>query len=352
MADNKARIIWIAIAIVLCGCAGPTSDSQHASDNEEPASRIAQKTSDTLKSVASALQPNSGWSLESRDSAVTGRQYIAKIREEIPGHDGFSKQVEINCSEETHELSTLLTINSERGDSEPEFIVDHQFSGMKFENGSLPVEGARRVTGVDHAMSSSGAWLYSFKNQARLMSKLGVYPEADGDPAKRFASYLPMALNLESNLGTIEFAIPKTDDILNVVKKCEIPSVVPTPTTVPTLGSVEPVPDSVSSATTVISVDLGTDVGADNKVTEYSNTFASNDTIHASVSTDGAGGKLNAKWAYQDGQTVYSQEKEAGSGLQVTDFSIGNPDGWPIGKYRLDVSLNGRVAQSRDFEVK
>ena len=118
-----------------------------------------------------------------------------------------------------------------------------------------------------------------------------------------------------------------------------------TPATMPALA---PAP----TPATVVSVDLGNAVGADNKVTMAATSFATKDTIHASVTTDGAGGKLNAKWTYQDGQTVDSQDKDVASGPQVTDFSISKPDGWPAGKYKVEVSLDGNVVQSRDFEVK
>ena len=87
-------------------------------------------------------------------------------------------------------------------------------------------------------------------------------------------------------------------------------------------------------------------------MTTASTSFAKSDTIHASVATDGAGGKLNAKWTYQDGQTVDSQDKDVASGPQVSDFSISKPDGWPAGKYKVEISLDGNVVQSRDFEVK
>ena len=114
----------------------------------------------------------------------------------------------------------------------------------------------------------------------------------------------------------------------------------------------EPAPAPVATAATVTSLDLGTAVGADNKVTAPSTSFAPKDTIHASVATDGSGGKLNAKWSYQDGQVVKSDDKDVAAGPQVTDFSINKPDGWPKGKYQVDISLDGKVVQSLGFDVK
>jgi hypothetical protein len=135
-------------------------------------------------------------------------------------------------------------------------------------------------------------------------------------------------------------------------KKDEAATATPMPATVAAPAPAEPAPAPASTPATVASVDLGNAVGADNKVTTASTTFGKNDTIHASVATDGGASKLNAKWTYQDGQTVDSQDKDVAGGPQVTDFSISKPDGWPAGKYKVEISLDGNVVQSRDFEVK
>src|SRR3954451_21588012 len=69
----------------------------------------------------------------------------------------------------------------------------------------------------------------------------------------------------------------------------------PAPTTTPTQQGVS-----------VTSVDLGTAVGSDQKVTSPTTTFSPKDTIYAAVSTTGnaSNATLGAKWTYQDGQTV------------------------------------------------
>jgi hypothetical protein len=112
----------------------------------------------------------------------------------------------------------------------------------------------------------------------------------------------------------------------------------------------EPVPAPVAT-TSVTMVDLGNAIGADNRVTVPSTTFAKGDTIHASVATDGAAGNLTAKWTFGD-QVVDTQDKAVAAGPQVTEFSVTKPDGWPVGKYKLEVSSNGTVVQTREFEVK
>ena len=113
--------------------------------------------------------------------------------------------------------------------------------------------------------------------------------------------------------------------------------------------------DTTTTDTTgmsVTSVDLGSAVGDDNRISVPTTTFAGTDTIHASVVTDGASeGTLVATWTFQDGQVVDTQEKVVPAGPQVTDFSITKPDGWPAGNYTLQVSKDGMVLQTREFSV-
>ena len=113
----------------------------------------------------------------------------------------------------------------------------------------------------------------------------------------------------------------------------------------------EPAP--APAALAVTTVDLGNAVGADNRVAAPMTSFAKTDTIHASVATDGGtAGNLTAKWSFQDGQVVDTQDKSVAAGPQVTDFSISKPDGWPAGKYTLEISNGGMVVQTREFDVK
>ena len=126
------------------------------------------------------------------------------------------------------------------------------------------------------------------------------------------------------------------------------PASTPAPTTP---APVEPAPAPAAMAVTT--VDLGNAVGADNRVAAPMTSFATTDTIHASVATDGgSAGNLTAKWTFQDGQVVDTQDKSVAAGPQVTDFSISKPDGWPAGKYTLEISSGGMVAQTREFELK
>ncbi len=119
-------------------------------------------------------------------------------------------------------------------------------------------------------------------------------------------------------------------------------------------------PAPMPATASVSGVDLGNAVGADMRVTAPMTTFAPKDTIYAAVSTATSDpmasipGKLGVKWTHVDSsQTVNEETKDvtfAGDG--VTDFQISKPSGWPTGKYKVEVSLDGAVVQTREFEVK
>jgi hypothetical protein len=150
-------------------------------------------------------------------------------------------------------------------------------------------------------------------------------------------------------------------DAALVLSACKKPE--PTPPPAPAATTPAPVPMATPAATTpaasVTAVDLGNSVGADNRVAAPATTFAPKDTIFAAVSTrtsDAAAsvpGRLGAKWTFQDGQTVHEESRDANlTGDGVTTFQISKPDGLPAGRYKVEISLDGTVVQSKDFEVK
>ena len=110
----------------------------------------------------------------------------------------------------------------------------------------------------------------------------------------------------------------------------------------------------VASAVRVSELELGKAIGTDKRVTEDTDDFAPNDTIYASIVTQGSAqqARLTARWIYQDGQTVdESTQTIAPSGTTVTEFHISRPGGWPAGTYTLRILLDGREVESEEFEI-
>lgn len=142
-------------------------------------------------------------------------------------------------------------------------------------------------------------------------------------------------------------------------KKKEEPAPMPPVASEPAATAPAPMPAAAATAS-VTGVDLGNAVGADMRVAAPMGTFAPKDTIHAAVMTAtsdpaaSVAGKLGAKWTHVDSnQVVHEDSKDltfAGDG--VTDFQISKPDGWPTGKYKVEIMLDGNVVQTREFEVR
>src|SRR5512144_2039588 len=144
---------------------------------------------------------------------------------------------------------------------------------------------------------------------------------------------------LQSSFSLIALGLAGALVITACGKKEEAP-----PAPVATTPPVTTPPPAAPAAVSVTSVDLGTAVGPDQKVTSPTTTFTPKDTIYAAVSTAGTAtnATLGAKWSYQDGQTVNdSSQTIAPTGPAVTTFHISKPDGWPAGNYKVEISLNG-----------
>ena len=104
----------------------------------------------------------------------------------------------------------------------------------------------------------------------------------------------------------------------------------------------------------VTDVTLGKAVGGDKAITDRADSFKPNDTIYASVATEGSAqsATLRAKWSFENGQLVDESTRAiAPSNKERTEFHISKPDGWPAGKYKLEVFLNDQLAETKNFDV-
>jgi hypothetical protein len=105
----------------------------------------------------------------------------------------------------------------------------------------------------------------------------------------------------------------------------------------------------------VTDVSLGRAIGSDKAISDKTVVFRPEDTIYASVATEGSAlsGTLRAKWTFEDGQTVDDSTRTlVPTGPERTEFHISKPGGWPAGKYKLEVYLNDQAASAKSFDVK
>ncbi|HUF66707.1 MAG TPA: hypothetical protein VMM17_12100 [Gemmatimonadaceae bacterium] len=109
------------------------------------------------------------------------------------------------------------------------------------------------------------------------------------------------------------------------------------------------------TALRVGNVTLGRSIGADNRVTNRTAEFAARDTIYAAVETNrsSAGGTLAARWKFEDGQMVDESSRNiAANAESVTEFHITNPNGWPAGRYTVEILIDGAPARTEVFTVR
>jgi hypothetical protein len=105
----------------------------------------------------------------------------------------------------------------------------------------------------------------------------------------------------------------------------------------------------------VTDLELGREIGATRHVVAEVSEFRPDDTIYAVVSTRGTGtGSLTARWTFEDGQVVdeTKQDVAPADGQAVTEFHVAKASGWPVGKYKVEILVNGNVVESEEFTVK
>lgn len=105
----------------------------------------------------------------------------------------------------------------------------------------------------------------------------------------------------------------------------------------------------------VTDVTLGRSVGGDKAITDRTDTFKPNDTIYASIATEGSAPSvtLRAKWSFEEGQLVDESTRTiAPTNRERTEFHISKPTGWPAGKYKLEVFLDNQPAGTKNFDVR
>jgi len=104
----------------------------------------------------------------------------------------------------------------------------------------------------------------------------------------------------------------------------------------------------------VTQIDMGRSLNADKTINDNTLSFKPTDTIYASIATAGSASSatVKARWTYGNEQLINeSTQTISPTGDARTEFHIEKPDGWPPGKYKLVVFVNGSSAATKDFEV-
>ena len=112
---------------------------------------------------------------------------------------------------------------------------------------------------------------------------------------------------------------------------------------------------SARAALSVINIDLGRQVDAENKIPDDTDTFAPSDTIYASVQTSGTaeeGSSVVGRWTFPDGSIVNQNANEAATSADRLVFFIAKPGGLPTGNYTFQILVNDREVRSKAARVQ
>jgi hypothetical protein len=138
--------------------------------------------------------------------------------------------------------------------------------------------------------------------------------------------------------------------VLGACSKEAPPPPAPAPRAAPVTLAPTPAPFRVTSA------DLGKSIGDDKRIKDAATTFGPHDTIYVAVSSEGASPKatLKARWTFGTKGTLVNEETRdiAPTGPAVTEFHISKPSGWPVGKYTLEVSVDGSPVATKEVLVQ
>ena len=148
---------------------------------------------------------------------------------------------------------------------------------------------------------------------------------------------------------------------LGACKRSDTTTTAPVPPAPAPSAKVEGPPPTAPPAAApfrVTSVEVGNAIGPDKRVTTPTATLAAEDTIYASVASDGTAESVTlvARWTYQDGDTVVVvdeiEQVIAPTGPAASEFHVQKPDGWPAGVYQVEILADGRSVGTKQFEVR
>ncbi|MEO8139358.1 MAG: hypothetical protein ABI742_06920 [Gemmatimonadota bacterium] len=121
----------------------------------------------------------------------------------------------------------------------------------------------------------------------------------------------------------------------------------------------QPAAPAPAAPLTVASVEVGKAIDATKALTGATTTFGPKDTIYVSIGTTGVGNDavVAAKWSFvkKDGSLTTVNESSqtiTTTGPSSTEFHITKATPWPKGKYRVEVTLGGAAAGSKDFDIQ
>ena len=119
-----------------------------------------------------------------------------------------------------------------------------------------------------------------------------------------------------------------------------------------------PAPIPAVAPLAVQGIVIGNAIGPDDRIATPMSTLGTRDTAYVSIHTTGTanGNTLGVRWSFQDGsaegKTLALDERAITGGNLVNEFHATTSTGWPVGRYKVEVMLDGTPVESGKFEVR
>lgn len=120
-------------------------------------------------------------------------------------------------------------------------------------------------------------------------------------------------------------------------------------------GSAASIPVVIPPSSEPVGID-GLDMGSalnGFEIAERTAVFDTGQPVYLTVASNGGmSARIGVRGVNAGGATIYVSEREIAPGPQTTLFDIDTAPSLPPGEYRLDITLNGSVARSRNFTIQ
>jgi hypothetical protein len=103
----------------------------------------------------------------------------------------------------------------------------------------------------------------------------------------------------------------------------------------------------------VVGIQTGKSLNSDHSIGRHAASFHPNDPMYVSVLSNGRGkGTITVKWTFA-GQVLQTLTKKVSyNGQAATDFRFVAADGFPVGDYTIDVTVDGKTIETRRVKVE
>lgn len=200
-------IFWFMVSLALSGCGQEFSDTSDADTSNNNA------VTNSEDQVLIQQESNDGWAFEVKQSPVHGPQYLATHLSGVGTEADPYRKITITCVERGKELTAELLLESDLTDAS--FTLEPVISMLL-----TPVDVIKGSAVAAQNQTPFEAYrlfeVKDYKNVAALRLNTNNNTNAAGN----LATTLPIAVELDSNLGTILYEIPKSELVMSVINRC------------------------------------------------------------------------------------------------------------------------------------